>query len=114
MDRYDEAKEAYKKAVELYEELAKDNPTVYADVLAKLKEVSIMENKEVNEIKGRKIQDASDVQVVIAFEDGTGYTVPLTGFQGALFLELFGFSVDENGEVKHLTDKELCEKFNIG
>lgn len=38
----------------------------------------------------------------------------MTGFQGALFLELFGFSVDENGEVKHLTDKELCEKFNIG
>ena len=114
MDRYDEAKEAYKKAVELYEELAKDNPTVYADVLAKLKEVSIMENKEVNEMKGRKIEDVEAVQVVIAFADKNGYVVPLTGLQGAVLLKTFGFKInEETGELTHYTDNEISEVFNL-
>lgn len=63
--------------------------------------------------KGRTIKDISDVQVVITYPDKAGYAVPLTAFQGALFLELFGFTVDSEGEINHLTDKELCEKFNI-
>lgn len=68
---------------------------------------------DVTMFKGRSIKDVSDVQVVITFPDKAGYAVPLTGLQGALFLELFGFTVGEDGNIKHLTDKELCEKFNI-
>ena len=66
------------------------------------------------EMKGRSIEEVSNVQVVISFEDEKGFIVPLTGFQGALLLELLEMKINsETGELTHATDEELVKKFQV-
>lgn len=63
---------------------------------------------------GRKIEDVEAVQVQIAFPDKMGYTVPLTGLQGAVLLKTFGFEIDEEtGELTHYNDERIAKDFGL-
>ena len=59
---------------------------------------------------GRTIFDVTTVQVVMRFKDGNGFIQPLTGFAGALVLNMLGFYINpETGELSHYTDRELMD-----
>lgn len=70
-------------------------------------------SEELN-LKGRFIERASDVQVIIGFEDGVGIRVPLTSLQAGLLVDMLDFSINPvTGELNHATDEELVHKFHL-
>lgn len=65
-------------------------------------------------LKGRSIEDAKNVQVIVRFEDNVAVSIPLTGVQAGLLFEMFSMYIDsETGEVIYSTDDELRYKFKL-
>ena len=70
--------------------------------------------EKVLDLKGRYIENASEVQVIIGFKDGVGVRVPLTDIQAGLLLDMFDFSINPvTGELIHATDEELLHQFHL-
>lgn len=72
-----------------------------------------MEEKELT-LKGRSMEEAKNVQVIVRFEDNVAVSIPLTELQAGLLFEAFSMYIDpRTGEVMQATDDELRYKFKI-
>ena len=72
-----------------------------------------MEEKELT-LKGRSMEEAKNVQVIVRFEDNVAVSIPLTRLQAGLLFEVFSMYIDpRTGEVMQATDDELRYKFKI-
>lgn len=66
------------------------------------------------ELQPKRLIDLSSVQVVLRFNDNSGFVIPLTDLQGAFLVRTLGITIDEeSGRLFHYTDKEMSDIYHI-
>ncbi len=69
-----------------------------------------MQKELKNGLVGKSVKDVANVEVQVAFNDGSGFYMPLTKLQAAYLFYLLNVTIDgEKGIVNHLTDAEILE-----